>query len=122
MKLKEIRSFAQMENFCGSDVLSCILGLSGLEAKIFGLLTEKELEISAVARKINRDRTTVQRIVKNLIAIGIVSRRSVALKRGRKFIYRAISREKIKEKLLSELNSFYEKVKWQIDMMDEESR
>lgn len=121
MKLKEIRSFSQMENFCRRDVLSCVLGLSELEAKIFDLLTEEELGVAEIAKKVDRDRSTVQRIVKNLIAIGIVSRRSVALKRGRKFVYKAIKKEKIKQKLLSELNSFYERVKLQIEKIDESS-
>ena len=119
MKISEVRSFSQMEDFCRNDVLSCVLGFSDMEAETFHLLTEKELGILEIAEELDRDRSTAQRIVKKLISTGLISRRAISLKKGRKFRYTAIPPSNIKQRLREELDQFCNKIGNQIDAMSE---
>jgi len=120
MNSSEVKSISQMKDLCGRDVLSCILGLSDIETRIFSLLKEEELPVTEIAEKVDRDRSTVQRIVKNLISTGVVTRRSVSLKKGRRYEYTAVPVTEVKKKLMRELDQFYLKTKEQIELLDQQ--
>jgi predicted transcriptional regulator len=106
-----------MEDICGDDVLCSILGLRELQTRIYWLLVEKDMEISEIAGAVERDRSSVQRAVNDLISLGLVTRRPKPMKRGRKYVYKGISKQKLKQKLNHELDTYYRKVKKEIQQI-----
>ena len=112
--MREVCSIVHMEEICGDDVLCSILGLRGLQTSIYWLLTEKEMEIPKIAEAVDRDRSTVQRAVQDLTSLGLVIRRSKSGNRGRKFVYKSLSTQKLKQKLTHELDAYHKKVKKEI--------
>jgi len=99
MKLTEMKSLLQAQSFCEGDVLKCILGLCDLDVSVFNALKGERCSVNELAKKVNRDRSTVQRSVKTLISAGIASRQSESAKAGRKYFYFAIETEKLREML-----------------------
>jgi len=112
--MREVCSIVHMEEICGDDVLCSILGLRELQTNIYWLLTENGMEISELSGAVDRDRSTVQRAVQDLVSLGLVIRRPKSGKRGRKFVYKRLSTQKLKQKLTHELDTYYKKLEKEI--------
>lgn len=106
-----------MEEVCGDDVLCSILGLRELQSEVYWLLTEKDMEVPEISKSVKRDRSTVQRVVQDLISLGLVTRKPKSMKKGRKYVYKSISTQKLKQKLNHELDAYYKKVKKEIQQI-----
>lgn len=111
MYSKEIRSLAYQEEACGDNLLCCILGLRDLQTRIYWLISENEMETADIAKKIDRDRTSIQRALQDLITVGLVTRTSLPVKKGRKFAYKGVSIDKLKHKLNQVADEYHEKIK-----------
>jgi len=117
MQISELHSLICSEKFCKNDVIKCILGLNDIEIKIFCNISNDGVDVKYLMKKVKRDRTTVQRCLKNLIASGIVSRKSLNLRRGRKFVYFPVSDEKLNEILITRINEYSESLKKIINLI-----
>ena len=119
MAFPEIPSFGQKISLCREDALCGILGLGSLETRAFWVLKEKGSPMVAmdVADALERDRTSVQRALKALVALGLAARKRIPSKRGRKFAYEAVDSDRLKEVLNIRLDAFYAAMREQIESM-----
>ncbi len=106
MQISELQSLIHSGKFCKDDVMKCIFSLNDVEVKIFCAIAENDSDVIELTKKIKKDRATVQRIIKNLIALGIVGRKGLNMKRGRKYVYFAITNEKLKEILTTRIDEY----------------
>ncbi|MFC2162613.1 helix-turn-helix domain-containing protein [Candidatus Altiarchaeota archaeon] len=112
---KDQISMARSNDTCGEDILCCILGLRDIESRTYWLLRKKEMEVDEIAKGMDRDRSSIQRILTNLIVAGLITRRQLHVKRGKKYIYKTITPKELKRLLNQELDIQYENLKGKID-------
>jgi predicted transcriptional regulator len=94
-----------------SDVMHCFLGLRTLEIDVYFFLLKGEATVKEVAEALNRNRSTVQRAIQNLVARGFAHRRTRTLRKGGYvYIYASVSLAMLKAKIKNSLDSFYEHV------------
>lgn len=117
MKISELQSLVYSGNFCRNDVTKCILGLNDIEVEIFCNIIEKESDVMELAKKTKRSRATVQRAIKNLMFLRIIGRKGINMKRGKKYVYFAISDEKLKEILMARVDEYCRSLKKMVDMI-----
>jgi len=110
MTRREMPSLSRRDDLCRHDILCSILGIRGLQSEVYWLLAGKDMETPEIAKRVGRDRTSIQRTVQDLIALGLATRRPLPTRRGRKYSYSSISREKLRERLKGELDAYYERV------------
>ncbi|WP_423792952.1 helix-turn-helix domain-containing protein [Methanocaldococcus indicus] len=81
------------------NLMSCIFGIKSSDVRVyFDLLINGPSKISDIAKRIDRERSTVQRAVQNLLTAGLVTRKQVNLKEGGYYyIYEAIPFEDVKK-------------------------
>ncbi len=108
--------------FTLEDILCCVFGLKHFDVSVyFLLLNRKNLKVNEIADILNRDRSTVQRSVQNLISAGLVKRRQVNLKDGGYcYIYEAVPFDDIKKSIKTSLKKWCDEVIYWIDNIDEE--
>lgn len=88
------------------DLLKTLYGLSSSESEVLTLLCDGEgRRIEVIAEEVGKDRSTVQRYISKLRAVGLVSRRAETEGRGRFYIYR-IDKEKMKKKVKNRLDEW----------------
>ena len=68
--------------------------------------------------KVDRDRTSIQRSLGDLMKAKLITRKKLPTKRGRKYSYKSIDIDSLKIKLMSELNSNYASMKKRIISLD----
>jgi len=99
--------------FTLEELLRCSFNLNKTELSILKyLLNEKEEKtIEEITKKLQKDRTTIQRSISILLEQELITRRQINLKTGGYiFIYAAKSKEVLKEKVYKIFESFKEKV------------
>ncbi|KYC52139.1 MAG: Sugar-specific transcriptional regulator TrmB [Candidatus Methanofastidiosum methylothiophilum] len=92
-------------------ILRCAFDLTDLEVSILLMLPIDGLRVKEIYQKLKKDRTTIQKSLKNLLDKGLIFRESkccVQGKRGRYFVYKPIEREEIRKKVLSNIDKWYE--------------
>lgn len=95
------------------DILRCSYSLNKTEILILKSLIEmkEELEIEEIAKKIRKDRTTVQRGVKKLVETELIKRRQINLKKGGyQYVYSSRPKPELKEKVMKIFDGFKEAV------------
>lgn len=106
---------AYQEEACGDNLLCCILGLRDLQTRIYWLIQDEKHEITEISKHLDRDRSSIQRALQDLITIGLATRTTLPVKKGRKYAYQGISRKKLKEKLNQIADEYHEKIKADIN-------
>lgn len=83
------------------DLVQCAFSLGEFEVDVYyNLLEEGPLRADELALKIGKDRSTVYRALQKLMTCGMVYRETKSIERGGYYhVYRAISREMLKERL-----------------------
>lgn len=66
-----------------------------------------EVSIKELHIELNKDRTTIQKIINALSKKGMILKRQVHLKRGYMFVYKCLDHEKIKYSLLKSNEELY---------------
>ncbi len=94
------------------DIFSCLFGLRPIHTKIyFYLVKNPEKNIKEIAEYVDRDRTTVVRIIKGLIDQGLVKVEVRDIPEGSvRNIYKAVDQSNLKERLKKTLYSVEEAV------------
>jgi predicted transcriptional regulator len=91
-----------------SDLLCCAFGLRSSEIDVYFSLLGGTRTVEDLETIIDRDRSTVQRILQKLDHKGLVDREKKRIERGGYFyVYRAISTEAVKQQILDQLEHWY---------------
>lgn len=92
-----------------SDLLKDIYNLRDSHVKILLELKKKvHLSTLELSNILNKDRTTIQKCVKDLQALQLISRRQKNLSTGFKYIYFTINDEMVIAKIKSKIKSHFE--------------
>lgn len=118
MNNTEIRSLSFMQDCYSSDILCTILGVRPLQSRIYWLLSQKPLTVRDIAEEVDRDRTSAQRALQDLVSLGLVYRKHMQVMKGRKYSYHAIGDERLKNTLQQALDRFYQKLSDDIRQMN----
>ncbi|MDI6730863.1 MAG: helix-turn-helix domain-containing protein [Candidatus Altarchaeum sp.] len=117
MQISKLHSLIHSGKFCKDDVMKCIFGLNDVEVKIFCAIVEKDSDVIDLTKKIKKDRATVQRAIKNLVALEIVGRKGLNMKRGRKYVYFAITNETLKKILMARIGEYCKSLKKMVNLI-----
>ena len=92
-----------------SDMLCCAFGLRSSEIDAYFSLIKKKKTVKELAEDINRDRSTVQRILKKLLEKNLVTKETHHIDRGGHFFeYKAVSTKEVRKEILKQLDDWYE--------------
>jgi predicted transcriptional regulator len=95
-----------------SDLLCCAFGLRDSEIDTYFALMSGEKTVEEIAEMIERDRTTVQRVLKKLHKKNLVKRKRETFDRGGYYyLYEAISTETVRTRILEQLDEWYSKTR-----------
>ncbi len=96
------------------DLIRCSFNLNKTEYFLFlFLLTKKEpLSVSSIAEELKKDRTTIQKAMKQLQESNLVIKYQINLEGGGySFVYKIKNKSQIKEKLISIVTGWTNQVK-----------
>jgi predicted transcriptional regulator len=106
----------QLDSMEKNDLIFCLLGLNELEKKVILFLFHyPNSKITDIADSVRRHRSSIQKTVSQLINKGLVTRRSVNLRRGYRYIYTPTPKKTIKKSLIRDVNMWSELVKEKIE-------
>ncbi|MHA1671290.1 MAG: helix-turn-helix domain-containing protein [Promethearchaeota archaeon] len=118
--------------FKSCNLFKCILGLNELESNVFSyLLKHKYVTTLELANVLEKDRSSIQRSLQNLIKSEIIKRESMSLKdftdlkgyveshnRGYLYVYSAEDLGNVRKKLTELLEQWYHSMLKTIDALD----
>ena len=118
VRAADVCLFQESGRLSREDVLQCLLGLGPLEASLYYSLLKKPATVSELSKRHKKDRTTVQKSVKKLAESGLVFRRTVPTRtRGYQYVYEALPKDKLKQKLKKNAQEWYKSVSKLIDAL-----
>ncbi|ADG13860.1 transcriptional regulator, TrmB [Methanocaldococcus infernus ME] len=102
------------------ELMACVFGIKVFDVHLyFYLLKHGPFKVNELAEKLNKNRSTIQRSVQNLMNAGLVYRKQVNLKDGGYFyLYYAVPFEEVKERMKREIEGWYKKMKDWIDSIE----
>ena len=118
--------------FKSGNLFKCILGLNELESNVFSyLLKNKHVSTIELADVLEKDRSSIQRCLQNLIEMKMIKRDSMSLKdftnsngdeesnkRGYLYVYTAEDLDYIKQKFAGLLEQWYHSMLKYINSLD----
>ncbi len=94
------------------DLLCCAFGLRDSEITIYLYLIDSPKTVEEIAVVVEKDRSTVQRVLNRLHKKDLVERRTQSIERGGYYYeYIAKSTEKVREEILTQLDEWYEETR-----------
>lgn len=91
------------------DLLCCAFGLRDSEITVYLYLIDSPKTVEEIAVVVDKDRSTVQRVLNRLYKKDLVERRTQSIERGGYYYeYVAKSTEKVREEILAQLDDWYE--------------
>ena len=85
---------------------------------MFLLKSNNKINVHGIAKKMNLDRTTVQKAVKRLVKLNLIKRFQKNLEKGGYlFLYQINNKKRIKDKLINIITDWYENVKGEINKL-----
>lgn len=91
-----------------SDLLCCAFGLRNSELDVYFELISGSKNVEQIAERINRDRSTVQRVLNKLHSKGLVMRDTHKIQRGGYYYeYSAEDTEVVRNQILAQLEEWY---------------
>ena len=91
-----------------SDLLCCAFGLRNTEIDVYFSLISGPKTVKNIATRIDRDRSTVQRVLASLKDKGLVEMDEQTFDRGGYYyVYRAISTDTVRGEILARLDRWY---------------
>jgi len=108
--MKFIRNY---ENICCNDVLQSVFELNALDLEIYKILKKTgELRTDALAKKIDRERSTVYRSLQKLTSCGLCTKTTKTIETGGYYhTYSCNDTELVKEKIESCIDGWYKQMK-----------
>ncbi len=102
-------------------ILKCAFDITDLEVEIILSLPEEGMKVKDIQNLLKKDRTTIQKSLKNLLEKELIFRESkccVQGKRGRYFIYKSLPREELKKRVLSNIEEWYQELQDSIKSLE----
>ncbi len=85
-------------------MLACLFDMSPLDCEVYNYLDSRKSrmgDVAEIAKRINRDRSAVQRSLKKLVSLDLCQRVKVPGKeRGYKYMYKLYPNEEVKKKMI----------------------
>lgn len=95
------------------DLVQCNYSLNDSEYDVFAQLikSKRGLSVKEIVEKVQKDRTTVQKILTKLINRGLLMKRQMNLDRGFMFVYFSKNRDEIIKEIECNVMSYFENIK-----------
>ena len=95
------------------DLVQCNYNLNESEYSVFAELmkTKKGLSVKDIVEKIDKDRTTVQKILSKLLKRGLCMKRQINLDRGFMFVYFSKNNNEIIKEIEINLETYFKNLK-----------
>ena len=105
------------KNICCDDIIQCIYELNTLDLNIYNTLkTQKEVRTQTLAKKIEKERSTVYRSLQKLTCAGLIDKKTKTLPQGGTYhTYTIKNSQETKKHLNSCIDNWYKKMKNTID-------
>lgn len=99
------------------DLVQCNYNLNDSEYLIFSqlVMSKRGLSVKEIVDKVEKDRTTVQKILTKLLKRGLLMKRQVNLDRGFMFVYFSKNKEEIVKEIEANVNSYFESIKQSLE-------
>ena len=96
-----------------SDMVQCNYDLNDSEFDIFLALMEspRGLSVKEIVERVNKDRTTVQKILTKLLKRNLVMKRQMNLDRGFMFVYFSKNKKDIIEEIEHNVDEYFRSLK-----------
>ncbi len=109
--MEEMRAQIAAGKLEATDIIKCALGIRELEVKTYFTLLGGPMQVQEIADKLQRNRSTVQRSLTNLISKGLATRRTKSIVRGGYYYeYEAAPASEVKKMVRAALDQWYEKM------------
>jgi len=94
------------------DLVQCNYNLNDSEFKIFSeiMSSSSGLSVKELVEKVNKDRTTVQKILTKLLKRGLLMKRQINLDRGFMFVYFSKNKKEIIKEIEINVKSYFENI------------
>lgn len=95
------------------DLVQCNYNLNESEYQIFAeiIKSKKGLSVKELVEKVQKDRTTIQKILAKLLKRELLMKRQINLDRGFMFVYFSKNKDDIVKEIEENVNSYFEKIK-----------
>ena len=95
------------------DLVQCNYNLNDSEYDIFSqiMMTKNGLSVKEIVEKVQKDRTTVQKILTKLLKRGLLMKRQVNLDRGFMFVYFSKNKEEIIKEIEDNVKNYFDSIK-----------
>lgn len=94
------------------DLLCCAFGLRDSEIAVYLYLVEGPKTVEEIAVVVEKDRSTVQRVLNRLHKKDLVERRTQSIERGGYYYeYLAKSTDRVRKEILAQLDDWYEETR-----------
>ena len=94
------------------DLLCCAFGLRDSEIAVYLYLVEGPKTVEEIAVVVEKDRSTVQRVLNRLHKKDLVERRTQSIERGGYYYeYLAKSTDRVRKEILDQLDDWYEETR-----------
>ena len=94
------------------DLVQCNYNLNESEYLIFAELikSKKGLSVKELVERVNKDRTTVQKILAKLLKRQLLTKRQINLDRGFMFVYFSKGKEEIVKEIEDNVNHYFKNI------------
>jgi len=93
------------------DLMRCVLDLNALDVNVYYKLLDGEVTVKELSNKLNRNRSTIQRSLTNLINKGLAVREPKTMKNGGYYFeYKAIPQKQVEEAISEKVKEWYTKL------------
>lgn len=95
------------------DLVQCNYNLNESEYQIFTeiIKSKKGLSVKELVEKVQKDRTTIQKILAKLLKRELLMKRQINLDRGFMFVYSSKNKDEIIQEIEVNVGSYFEKIK-----------
>lgn len=99
------------------DLIQCNYNLNDSEYAIFSQLikSKRGLSVKELVEKVEKDRTTVQKILTKLLKRNLLMKRQMNLDRGFMFVYFSKNRDEIIKEIELNVESYFQAIKENLD-------
>lgn len=105
------------------DLVQCNYDLNESEYKIFEQLmkSKKGLSVKELVEKVEKDRTTVQKILTKLLEKDLITKRQINLERGFMFVYFSKNKKEVIEEIEENVNKYFNNLKESLNKWKEKA-
>lgn len=122
MSLKELQSLITTPDMGADEIMRCTLGVRTTEMEAYcSIVSGGASTVQEVADRLEKSRSTAQRLLQNLVEKGLATReeRLIGLG-GYQYVYRAVPPDRMRAAIEQTLKLWYERMLSELDRLPEE--